>query len=45
MTTLETTLEIDSTDRTSTVTADSLTLVMVCLVALLGLAGIITMTV
>jgi hypothetical protein len=40
-----TTIEISTSDRTSTVTADNITLVTVCVLALLGLAGIITMTV
>ncbi|HEV7897274.1 MAG TPA: hypothetical protein VGP31_05465 [Planosporangium sp.] len=40
-----TTIEINTDDRASTVSADNMILVAVCLFALLGLAGIITMTV
>jgi hypothetical protein len=40
-----TTIEINTSDRTSTVATDHVSLIAVCLFALLGLAGIITMTV
>jgi hypothetical protein len=39
-----TTIEINTRERTSTVATDHVTLVAVCVFALLGLAGIITMT-
>ncbi|GAA1824743.1 hypothetical protein [Planosporangium flavigriseum] len=40
-----TTIEIDTTERDSRVSTDHMSLVAVCLFALMGLAGIITMTV
>jgi hypothetical protein len=40
-----TTIEVETNAQTSTVAADHLIVVAVCLFALLGLVGIITMTV
>jgi hypothetical protein len=40
-----TTIEINTSDQTGTVAADTTILAAVCVFALLGLAGIITMTV
>jgi hypothetical protein len=39
-----TTIEVETTDRTSTFATDYMILAAVCVLAVLGLAGIITMT-
>ncbi|GII21535.1 hypothetical protein [Planosporangium mesophilum] len=39
-----TTIEIDTRDRTNVAGADRMPLIAVCVMALLGLAGIISMT-